>query len=186
MHNIHYWDFEEKCNRSFVLEDVEDYAKSNGDGYSGPLKWHDEVPPLKNRDAAEEWIKQHDKGWYDDHAVRYYDYSKAKDTKKIAELKARESDMVSKLNNYRLEHSVTRFKAEYIGCSSCGSRISRKHLRSDYCPVCRADLRSAGVIAKQKEYEDKLVGLRDKIKEETEKQTGNRTVRWLVKFEFHS
>jgi len=186
MHNIYYWDFDENCDRKSVLMDIQDLARHDGDGYSGPLKWHDEVKPVRNRDEAEKWIQSHDKGFYDDHAVRYYDYSKATETKKIADLKTRASECATKVAEYKKAHSVRNFKAEFLGCQKCGSKVSRKYLRSECCPLCGNDLRSPTTLSKIKELEEKRQGLFDRIKEETEKQTNNRTVRWLVKFEYHS
>ena len=186
MHNIDYWSMDEKCDRKDVLCDIQEIARRDGDGYYGPLKWHDEVSPLKNREEAEKWIRDHDKGWYDDHAVRYYDYSKAKDTKKIADLKKRETEMIGRIDAFQKEHSVRNFKADYIGCSTCGSKISRKHLHGERCPVCGKDLRSESVMKKLKALYDKRDEIGKKIKEEKEAQTGSRVVRWLVKFEYHS
>ena len=186
MHNIDYWSVEEKCDRGAVLCDIEDVARRNGDGYSGPLKWHDEVSPLKNREEAEKWIQAHAKGWYDDHAVRYYDYSRAKITKKIEEMQKKNAELGLKIAEYQKKHSVKNFKANFIGCDKCGSKVARVYLRSDKCPVCGDDLRSVGVIAGENELYHKRAVLLEKIKEETEKQEKNRDVRWLVKFEYHS
>ena len=186
MHNIEHWVFEEKVNRKNVVDDIQDYAEREGDGYSGPLKWHDEVEPLASREEAEEWIRVHDKGWYDDHAVRFYDYSKAEDTKKITELKGRFKETCEKIGGFQEEHSVRNFKAEYIGCSGCGSKIARKYLRSEFCPVCHRDLRSEGVLSKLEALISKRAEIEKKIAAEKAKQTGKRQVLWLVKFEFHS
>ena len=46
------------------------YDPQESSGYHGDLKFHKE-PVYKNRDEAMEAISKLDKGWYDDHAVRY-------------------------------------------------------------------------------------------------------------------
>ena len=186
MHNINHWSMDEKCDRKQVLWDIQEVAERDGDGYSGPLKWHDEVPPLKNREEAEKWIQAHDKGWYDDHAVRYYDYGAVKVTKRMEDLKKRGVELNQKLLDFEKEHSVRCFKAEFIGCSNCGSKVAKKYLRSDRCPVCGSDLRSESTLKKIKEYESRIIKARDEFREEQEKQKDGRKVRWLVKFEYHS
>lgn len=34
------------------------------------------------------------------------------------------------------------FKAQLVGCKKCGSRLNREYLKSNFCPLCRADMRS--------------------------------------------
>lgn len=184
MHNINYIDVQEKCNRKSILWDIQEVAKRDGDGYSGPLKWHDEVPPLKSYEEAEAWIKAHDKGWYDDHAVRYYDYSRLKDTKKIAELRRRQKEVYDKRIAYEKEHSVKKLKAKLITCPKCGSKLSREHLHSEKCPLCYADLRSKTTLDTIANYEKRRAEIGKQIIAEQHKGKGE--VRWLVKYEYHS
>ena len=73
-HNIRHLDYH--CSRSqreiqkrldnFVAcEDYEEGAV----GLPNPIRWIDRV--CKNREEAEEYIKNHDRGWYDCLAVKY-------------------------------------------------------------------------------------------------------------------
>ena len=73
-HNIRHLDYH--CSRSqreiqkrldnFVAcEDYEEGAV----GLPNPIRWIDRV--CKNREEAEEYIKSHDRGWYDCLAVKY-------------------------------------------------------------------------------------------------------------------
>ena len=185
MHMVSYREFPENCNRKQVLDDIVREAEREGDGYSGGVKWHDEVMPLANREAAEKWIKDHDKGWYDDHAVRFYDYSKAKETKKIVDLQVRVDASNKRLADFQNEHSIRKHKAEFVGCASCGSRLARKLLRGECCPVCGSDLRSKSVLEKLENIKNTRERLIQMIKDEKEKQTENRRVFWLVKYEYH-
>ena len=43
----------------------------------------------------------------------------------------------------------------YIGCKKCGSKLSRKYLTGNYCPLCKNDLRSATVVERLKKLCDK-------------------------------
>lgn len=183
MHNIHHWDLEENCDRREVVLDIQDYAESEGDGYSGPMHWHDEVQPLKNREEAEKWIEEHDRGWYDDHAVRYIDNSQVV-TKKVEDLQKRFSETALKISEYEREHSIKNLKAEYIGCQKCGSRLKRSLIVGERCPLCRNDLRSETTKKALEGYHNKQMKIVEQIKEEQAKHKGK--IKWLVKFEFHS
>ncbi len=184
-HIVGYLEVSEKCNRTDVLSRIMEEAEREGDGYPGWVKWHEEVSPLENRDAAERWISDHDKGWYDDHAVRFYSYYKAKQTKKMEEYQSKIKETRDKADKYVVEHSVRKQKAAYIGCGKCGSKIAEEYLRSEYCPVCRNDLRSKTTIDTLNGYEEKIKSLQQKIEEEKKKQKDARVTLWLVKYEYH-
>lgn len=184
-HIVGYLEVSESCDRAGVLATIRSEAEHGGDGYFGGVKWHDEVKPLESRDAAEKWISDHDKGWYDDHAVRFCSYYKAKQTKKIEEYQSKIKETREKADKYVVEHSVRKQKAAYIGCGKCGSKIAKEYLRSEYCPVCRNDLRSKTTIDTLNGYEEKIKGLYAKIEEEKKKQKDAKVVLWLVKYEYH-
>lgn len=186
MHNIGYMIQPENIKRDWVVSLIVEEADNNGDGYNGPLHWHDEIAPLENRDAAEAKIRQLDHGFYDDHAVRFYDYSKSEPTKKILDLQERITETKAKMRNYAEEHSVTAFKAQFVSCQNCGAKLPRIYLRSDYCPVCRNDMRSETTKNKLVEYGQKIDALNDQIDAEKRKQKSARRVMWLIKYEYHS
>lgn len=184
-HVISHMSEQEKCNRALVMAAIMERAEKDGDsGYYGPMHWHDEVPPLKNYDEAEKWIQQHDKGWYDDHAVRYYDYSRLKDTKRITELRTKQHELWDKQQKYEKEHSVKNLKAALITCPNCGSKLSRAHLRGEKCPLCGTDLRSKTTLDTIANYEKRRTECGVNIMKEQMKGKGE--VRWLIKYEYHS
>lgn len=187
MHNIGYITRPENVDRGRVLAMIQDIAEHDGDGYyTGGPKWHDEIPPMESEKAAEAKIKELDKGWYDDHAVRFYDYSEAQETKRMTEIRKRITETQDRMTAYAKEHSVKAFKAEYIGCPKCGSKLSRKHLGGDFCPLCRTDLRSDTTRQKLHEYGSKIDMLWQQIEDEKKKQTKAKRVMWLIKYEYHS
>ena len=186
MHNICYLEEAENVNRAEVLEYIESTARVDGDGYSGPLKWHTEIPPMENRDAAQKKIESLDRGWYDDHAVRYYSYENAEETKKMKDIKRQIKETQEKSANYAKEHSVMMFKSEFVGCKNCGSKIAKKYLRNDHCPVCYKDLRSETTLKTLEGYKEKIEKLWQAVEDEKKKQINKREVRWLIKYEYHS
>lgn len=64
------------CSKSekAILKEINEFAydPQGTRGYHGDLKFHKE-PVYKNRDEAKAAITKMDRGWYDDHAVRYKD-----------------------------------------------------------------------------------------------------------------
>jgi ssDNA-binding Zn-finger/Zn-ribbon topoisomerase 1 len=185
-HNIHYIICDEIVNRKGVMADIAEHARSDGDGYSSRFTWHDEIPPYETEEKAREAIKMLDRGWYDDHAVRFFDYSKVEKNKKMAQYEEKISALRIAQREYQEEHSVHRFQAKYIGCPNCGSRLSKEHFRGERCPLCRADLRSKTTLDKLKWYEDKIKELCQKIEAEKIKQKSKAVVKWLIKYEYHS
>ena len=71
-HCIGHSDFHCSVSQRQILKDISrfTYDPQETSGYHGNLKFHEE-PVYKNRDEAMKAIEQLDKGWYDDHAVRY-------------------------------------------------------------------------------------------------------------------
>lgn len=73
-HCVGYTDYHCSVSQRQILKDLNSFAfdPEERSGYHGDLKFHEE-PVYKNRDEAKKAIEQLDKGWYDDHAVRYRD-----------------------------------------------------------------------------------------------------------------
>lgn len=186
MHNIHYITVDEKANRKSVMADIAEHAREDGDGYSSKMTWHDEVQPFDTEEEAEEFIKRRDNGWYDDHAVRFLDYSNAKPTAKMEEYKKKVSELIEAERAYRAAHSVHTFKAKYIGCPKCESKLNKDFFRGDNCPLCRTDLRSNTTLDKLKWYADKIEEYHKRVEAEKRKQKNRAVVKWLVKYEYHS
>lgn len=77
-------------------------------------------------------------------------------------------------------------KAEYIGCKNCGSKIARKYLRRNFCPVCNADLRPETTLNRIAALKEKADKSSDTLKAELTKQAMKaKNVRWKIKIEFH-
>ena len=73
-HAIRFLDYHCSKSESAIIKDINGFAydPQESSGYHGNLKFHKE-PVYKNREEAEQAISKMDKGWYDDHAVRYKD-----------------------------------------------------------------------------------------------------------------
>lgn len=186
MHNIHYIVCDGAVNRNAIMANIRSHAMEDGDGYSSHMTWHDAVSPLESEDAARAFIESKDNGWYDDHAVRFLDYSGAKNTKKIDELSAKLKQLEHDEKLYIIAHSVHSFKASYVGCPKCGSKLNKDYISGERCPLCRTDLRAASTLKKLQWYKEKQSECRNKIESEKRKQKSKAVVKWLVKYEYHS
>ena len=71
-HAIRHLDYHCSVSEKAILRDINSFAydREESSVYHGNLKFHAE-PVYKNRDEAQKAIEKLDKGWYDDHAVRY-------------------------------------------------------------------------------------------------------------------
>ena len=187
MHNIVRFTCDEKANRKSVMTDIQRVAENDGDGYWSKMTWHDEVAPLESYEKAEEWINAHDRGNYDDHAVRFKDYSKAVKTKKMSELEGKIESTRQAFEKLEKESQpVNSRTSEFIGCAECGSKVARSYLKSSKCPVCNADLRSKTVLSRLDGYKSKIKEYSKRIDEEKKKQKNSCRILWLVKYEYHS
>ena len=71
-HQIRYIDYHCAFSEKAILKDLNTFAygPQESSGYHGDLKFHRE-PVYKDRAEAIAAVTRMDKGWYDDHAVRY-------------------------------------------------------------------------------------------------------------------
>lgn len=188
MHNIEHYDYPEKVNKKTVQSELNDYVsyETRGEGGGGidPIRWNDVV--CKSYDDAIKWIESHDKGWYDCLAVKYEEPIKSlTKSAKEAELEQKELE-ARKLYGDRSNALYPRTRtSEFIGCSKCGSRLANKYLNSNFCPVCRADLRPETTLNSIRAAKDKWERAKNALKD-YQMNHGRKEVRWLVKIEYHT
>lgn len=185
MHNILYRTFCEKTSRREITDCVLKIVANNGDRYGTERVTFHENNIFNNEDEAREWIHAHD-GFYAGIAVKFYDFSAVKNTAKIDELEARLKENLKKKAEYISAHSVKTFKAQFIGCQCCGSKLNREKLLGEMCPLCRTDLRAESTLERIRSFDAKHKEICAKIKAERQKQQDKAKVQWLVKFEYHS
>lgn len=186
MHNIGYLTYNENIKRSEVMADIYEMAEEDGDGYSSKMTWHDNIPPFESYAEAKAFINEKDSGWYDDHAVRFKDYSKAVKTSKIVEYENKIQELMKSAKEYKQAHSVHNFQAKHIGCTRCESKLNKEYIVGERCPLCSNDLRSKTTLDKIKWYEDKIKEFYSRIDNEKTKQKKACKIMWLVKYEYHS
>lgn len=136
------------------------------DGYDNAMK--------KIDDLYKEYGRRNNYG------IRYMDYGKVKPTKKMEDMKRQIGELEQKSATYATEHSVLAFKAEFVGCPCCGSKLKRERLKTDKCPLCNTDMRSKTTIETLNGYRSKIRELEKRIRTEENKQKGRAEMRWMV------
>lgn len=195
---IIYWDEEISTPIGLISAQADEKARAIGyeegcSGLSSPIRFLNKE--FKDRDEAMEYIQNAHRQYYCrdvdcNIAVKYRSYPKITPSKTLEGLKARLDAEKTKRVEYARKHSVSTFKAEYVGCPKCGSKLKRGLLQGETCPLCRSDLRGMTTLETLKRYEANILDLEKKIKEEEkklqEKMISKSTWRWLIKFSCHS
>lgn len=183
-HCIHYNEYPERTDPHVFINDAYELARRDGDsGYHGNLQIHN--IRFDSREEAEDAIDGLDTGYYSDHAVKFLDYSKCAPTKTMQEITKRIDKLHEQRTKYLDEHSVMKQKAKLITCRNCESKISREWLKTEYCPVCRNDLRADYIKERLKEFDKKENELRKQYGTAEKKLKSKAQTKWLVKIEFH-
>ena len=188
-HNIEYVTYSENVDRDMVKHELdrhvalEDYQEGCV-GLYHPIRWLEDTI-CRNEEEAYKYLEQHDRLYYDNLAVRYYEPVGKPNTKQYQMLHdrtVREYNRYIKLNGVVYPQTVT---AEFIGCKFCGSRLARVKLNGNRCPVCRGDLRPKGTLKEIAQAEMKWKKAADAETEYKDRHLEKR-VRWLVKYEYHT
>lgn len=191
-HQIEHRYYKENVDKKRVQADLDNYVRCHcwqegSSGLNAPIRWLDHI--CDNSEDAMEYIKSHDKGWYDQLAVKYREYQPIEPSATLLALQKRWKAENEKKSAYEQAHSVRSFKAEFVGCPSCGSKLKKDLLRGESCPLCRTELRSKTTMETLARYESNLRDLSKKISAEQKKMEQKNlkksTVKWLVKIEFH-
>lgn len=192
-HTICHRTYDEKVNKRKVQDEWdivvqhEDYQEG-ASGLPNPIRWIDKT--FDSYDEAMEYIDKIDSGWYDQIAVKYRDYSNIKPTKAYENLIEKRVKSIQKVRELNDTFYFQNAKVQNIGCKNCGSKLSLKYLRTNYCPLCKTDLRPESAIKRietaktnAKKAEKEL----EKAKKELErKQVKQAKIKWLVKVEYHT
>jgi hypothetical protein len=153
-------------------------------GLGHPIRWLESVGICASYDEAEKCIRDHDRKWYDQLAVRYYEPARGFSDKKSEELKAK---VKATYDAYRAKDCIWAkgLKAEYVVCRNCGSRLKREYIKSNRCPVCSGDLRPDSTLeavkAAEQRWKKAQAASNSYICDHAKK-----AVKWLVKIEYHT
>ncbi len=188
-HIIDFKSYPENCNKKKVQRDWdivvqhEDYQEG-ASGLPSNIRWLENFV-ADNKDEAEAYIKDHDKGWYDCLAVRYRDCTDIQPTKRLQELEKRVADLQNKYRELNENIHYKNVKSEFVGCRHCGSKISRQYIKTNRCPVCYHDMRPDTVLNRLKSLQQSIKSAESQLTEEQKKLKNKAKIKWLVKVEYH-
>ena len=157
-----------------------DLRECGGNPHLNPLRVIPSTFP--NRAAAEDYLGRQPA--YSHVAVRYRVHAPSKS---VPELRQKLAELKVKTNEYIAANQVWNRTSEFIGCPSCGSRLSRVHLQkkqTSNCPLCGTSLLSTTVQSRIEGYYIRQNELVEKINAGLEGKDTGKTA-WLVRCEVH-
>lgn len=190
MHNIEYFDYPVKgSNKKTIQSDLNEYVsrqtyQEGGHGIE-PIRWIDD-DVCADYNAAQARIEHLDNHNYDQLAVKYHESAESPKTKAFETLVARRDEINKKLLEVENTSHHKGTKSKFVSCKKCGSKISTEYLDSNYCPVCRADLRPKTLLNSIDKMRERINELNKKIREATIKANKKSPLYWLVKIEYHT
>jgi hypothetical protein len=188
-HNINHYTYDLNCDKKKVQAELDHYAamedwQEGCSGLGSPIRWLDVT--LDDYDKAIEYIEKHDRGWYDQLAVKYKSYPRpSKQSKAVSELVTRFEAARASKEKIVKDGSIKNRTSEYIGCPKCGSKLKASLLHGEFCPLCRADLRSPTTLDRLNKAQARIDEAQKKLEEQRKKES-KPVVKWLVKIEYHT
>ena len=162
------------------------YDPQETSSYHGNLTIH-RNKTYDSREEAEKAIKRLDTGFCSDHAVLFYQHEQGKPTAQMKSI----SDQIVKLNQryneYLKNHDVKNFKASFIGCPKCQSKIAKSYIKNSICPVCFSSFKSTSTIEEEKKMSARIRELQQKYHDLSEANNKKMPAKkmFLVKIEWH-
>lgn len=198
-HNIYMPVYDERVNKKAVQKYWDQTAAHDDwqEGCTGlcrDIRWIDHI--CANEEEAKEYIETHDKGGYDQLAVKFKSIPKEElKSSTLERLQKQIKSYEEKIVEYDKKHGVDTLKAEFITCPQCKSKLSKEWLvkrgHNHRCPICgQQDIRAAyiaetleGYKAKIREWQKQVKAEEKKLAEKLDKKA---KIKWLVKIEYHT
>lgn len=182
----------DKKSVSMALSEISSIVRHNADLEEFPNMGND-VGPIKlistlvcdNYDKAEEFLEERRNKWSRnyDAAVAFRDTSNVKPTKKLENLQARLKVAEDKAYIFSRDSDIKNFKAALIGCPKCGSKIAKKYVVGNHCPLCNEDLRSETTKKTFEKYIQNIHDIEKLIEDEKGKNKEKLPIKYLVMYE---
>jgi hypothetical protein len=174
-HEQEFYSINEKINKKAFEKEVNAHVamatwNEGGHGLDHPIRWLSNI--CNSYDEAVDFIRANDKGWYDQLAVRYREYSPLVPSMKAQQIKEKIKQEIDKMNEYSKKHDVRNRSSKTVGC-----------------PLCKTDLAVPSVSETLAKYNAKINKLRKSLESENQKiqhlHQNESIVKWLVKIEYH-
>lgn len=159
-------------------------------GLCKPIRWIDHV--CTDYEEADEYIKAHDNGGYDQLAVKFCKYPPIKPTKTYETLKERADRLTARYIELSNNIHYKGVKSAYVSCKNCGSKLASSYFGGrlgNNCPICGADLRPESTLTAINNAKANAEKAKDDLRIEEKninnKLKKNAKIVWLVKTEYH-
>ena len=167
-----------------AIADINELAIQNGDCHAPiqSIRWSNVT--CSSREDALNWIRKYQRNWYDQMAVKYYEYG---GNKKTQELRTRIAKLREKQEKYEEATIPCVVKtSKYLSCKGCGSKLAREYLPTNWahCPLCGKTMRSKTNLERINNYQKRISQLDKQLDEEIKKSKLKREW-WLIKYEYH-
>ena len=97
------------------------------------------------------------------------------------------------LNIYHEENNLEKYikrtkgcrnhKSKFVGCPRCGSRLNRKSINNDKCPLCGQDISSSTGKKTIKRYKNNIKEMEKELRKEKEKLSYKAKTKYLFLYE---
>lgn len=115
--------------------------------------------------------------------IPFKDVDNIKETKKMKNLHERIKKEETKLNEYVKKTDCKNYKSKFVGCPRCGSRLNRKSINNDKCPLCGQDISSSTVKKTIKRYKNNIKEMEKELRKEKEKLSYKAKTKYLFLYE---
>jgi|GEM_PF-895217 len=200
MHEMHTEVFSMKTSKEKITVKMDSYARRYGEYHQGigRINWKDGMKPFSNEGEAYDYICHNLFGDYEQVAVPFLRTENVEaqvkghprleaSYRKVQEARQKAYDARNECHNLEQRFHFGQAKAAYISCRHCGSKISRDYLKTNYCPVCHADMRpksTLDAISSKKKKAEELEEKASSLDKELRKKLKSEEM-WLVKIEYH-
>ena len=181
-----YYDYPESEDKETIMCEIDESLENERGRFDPVFQRYvfSNREPFESREEALKYLHSDEGMEYyrsKNFGVRYYSTQNKKKTKKMQDLEQRISATEEKMAKYIAEHSISTFKAEFIGCPECKSKIAKKFIpNTNKCPLCGTDLRSETTIKTLSGYRQKIKELNKLLEAEIKKNQKKGEVYWLI------
>lgn len=182
---VDYFMFSVKDNAKQIASEI-DYVVYYGGGHihACDITFIDKVLP--DYDSAVEYIESLNKKVTELVAVKYICVNLSKDeySKKLKDLELKYYETLSKYNKLESTVYALGLKSDVVICRHCGTKIKKEYIESNYCPLCKQDMRNKTLLTQKERLKNKLNQLDLAIKEERKRlneKSKNKEEKWVVR-----
>ena len=102
---------------------------------------------------------------------------------RMVSLKKRLDDKKARLEEYKNDQAMRKFRTEFVSCPVCRSKINSRYFTPPACPVCRCDMRAESVIHTLESLEKAVADLNKRYEYAAEKHNSRFTggEKWIIR-----